>query len=149
VQSYNASVAHDPYDLQRFVDAQRLVYEQARLELAAGQKRSHWMWFVFPQISGLGSSAMAAKFEIGSLAEATAYLEHPLLGSRLRECTALVNAIEDKPIERIFGYPDDLKFRSSMTLFSRAAADGAPFVAALDKYFGGEPDPLTLRRLEA
>ncbi len=137
----------DPYDLQRFADAQARVYEDVRRELAAGEKRSHWMWFVFPQIEGLGASAMAAHYAIRSLAEARAYLEHPVLGARLRECTMLVNALQGQPIETIFGYPDYLKFRSSMTLFARAAPNETAFSEALTKYFGGEADPLTLARL--
>ncbi|GLU34949.1 DUF1810 domain-containing protein [Trinickia caryophylli] len=132
--------------LQRFANAQAPVYGQVRAELRAGHKRSHWMWFVFPQIAGLGHSAMAARFAIVSLDEARAYLAHPILGARLRECTELVNAIEDRPIDQIFGYPDDLKFRSSMTLFAEAAGshERAPFVRAIEKYFNGEFDSLTL-----
>jgi uncharacterized protein (DUF1810 family) len=137
----------DPYNLQRFVDAQDPVYEQVRAELRDGRKRSHWMWFVFPQIQGLGESVMAQRFAISSLAEASAYLRHPILGARLRECTQLVNLAEGHPIRHIFGYPDDLKFRSSMTLFAHAAQDKEAFLAALRKYFDGEPDPLTQQRL--
>jgi uncharacterized protein (DUF1810 family) len=137
----------DPYNLQRFVDAQSPVYEQVRAELLEGRKRSHWMWFVFPQIAGLGSSALARRFAISSLEEAEAYLKHPLLGPRLRECTRLVNLVESAAIDRILGYPDDLKFRSSMTLFARAAPDNQVFNTALSKYFGGEPDQGTLDRL--
>jgi uncharacterized protein (DUF1810 family) len=125
----------DPWQLQRFVDAQRDVYEDVVRELRAGHKRSHWMWFIFPQEKGLGRSPMAQRFAISSTAEARAYLEHPLLGPRLRACTQLVMAIEDKPIEAIFGYPDNLKFHSSMTLFAGAAADPRIFRAALAKYF--------------
>ncbi len=135
------------YDLERFVSAQEGVIEQVVRELRQGQKQSHWMWFVFPQIAGLGQSATARRFAIGSLAEAEAYLEHPVLGLRLRECTRLVNAIEGRPVEEIFGYPDDLKFRSSMSLFARTAADNRIFLDALEKYFAGVPDPLTLERL--
>lgn len=137
----------DPYDLQRFVDAQNPVYADVRAELAAGRKRSHWMWFVFPQLSGLGSSAMAQRFAIASLQEAEAYLRHPVLGARLRDTTQLVNQVADRSIEAIFGYPDDLKFHSSMTLFARATSDNAEFVEALRKYFDAEPDPNTLRLL--
>ena len=132
------------YDLQRFVDAQAPVYAQVSTELRAGRKRTHWMWFVFPQIAGLGASAMAQRFAIDSLDEARAYLRHPLLGSRLRECTRWVNEAEGRPIEQIFGYPDDVKFRSAMTLCAHATDDNAEFVRALTKYFGGEFDPLTL-----
>jgi uncharacterized protein (DUF1810 family) len=139
----------DPHDLQRFVDAQNPVYDKVRSELRDGRKRSHWMWFVFPQIEGLGSSPLARKFAISSLAEATAYLAHPILGPRLAECTGLVNQVEGRRIEQIFGYPDDLKFRSSMTLFGHAAPDNRVFIDALQKYFAGEFDPATLARLQA
>lgn len=137
----------DPYNLQRFVSAQNPVYDDVRSELQSGQKRSHWMWFVFPQIEGLGNSPTARQFAISSLDEAKAYLEHPVLGPRLRECTALVNDIREESIEEIFGYPDYLKFRSSMTLFFRAAPDDPAFSEALRKYFGGENDALTIERL--
>jgi uncharacterized protein (DUF1810 family) len=137
----------DPYDLQRFVDAQNPVYDRVRAELQEGRKRSHWMWFIFPQIAGLGSSPLARRFAISSLSEAAAFLEHPILGPRLAECARLVNLIEGRPIEQIFGYPDDLKFRSSMTLFARASADNQVFVDALQKHFNGEFDPATLERL--
>ncbi len=137
----------DPYDLQRFVDAQNPVYDRVRAELREGRKRSHWMWFIFPQIAGLGSSPLARGFAISSLSEATAFLEHPILGPRLAECTRLVNLVEGRPIEQIFGYPDDLKFRSSMTLFAHAAAENQVFVDALQKYFKGELDPATMERL--
>jgi len=137
----------DPFNLQRFVDAQRPVIDRVLAELRAGRKRSHWMWFIFPQISGLGSSPMAQKFAIASLAEAAAYLEHPVLGRRLRECTELVNAIEGRAIEEVFGFPDHLKFHSSMTLFTRTAPHEPVFQTALQKFFAGKPDPLTLERL--
>ncbi|MCC8392405.1 DUF1810 domain-containing protein [Paraburkholderia sp. MMS20-SJTR3] len=139
----------DPYDLQRFVDAQDPVYAQVRDELRHGRKRSHWMWFVFPQIRGLGASATAQRYALASLAEAEAYLRHPLLGPRLRETTQLVNQVDGRSIEDIFGYPDDLKFRSSITLFARATTDNDVFVEALRKYFGGEADPRTVALLEA
>jgi uncharacterized protein (DUF1810 family) len=137
----------DAYDLRRFVEAQEAVFERVCLELRAGRKQSHWMWFIFPQIRGLGTSAMAARFAIASLAEAQAYLQHPILGLRLRECTELVNAVERRSASEIFGYPDDLKFHSSMTLFAAAAADDLRFQEALRKYFGGEPDSATIERL--
>ena len=137
----------DPFNLQRFVDAQAPVYEQVRAELRAGRKRSHWMWFIFPQIQGLGHSHMAEKFAISSLTEAKAYLEHPILGPRLRECTALVNAVEGRSVEEIFGHPDDLKFRSCLTLFARATREDQVFAESLRKHFGGEADPLTLERI--
>ena len=137
----------DPYNLKRFGDAQNPVYTQVCSELRAGRKSSHWMWFIFPQVQGLGYSPMAQKFAISSLEEAKAYLQHPILGPRLRECCRLVNLIEGRSIEKIFGYPDDLKFRSSMTLFAHAASDNQVFKDALDKYFSGESDRLTLERL--
>jgi uncharacterized protein (DUF1810 family) len=136
-----------PYDLQRFVDAQNPVFEQVCSELREGCKEGHWMWFVFPQLKGLGQSWMANKFGISSRDEAEAYLQHPILGPRLRECTRLVNHVQGRSIEQIFGYPDNLKFRSCMTLFARVAADNEIFVNTLQKYFGGEPDRLTLARL--
>jgi uncharacterized protein (DUF1810 family) len=138
----------DPYDLRRFVDAQRDVYERARMELAEGRKRGHWMWFVFPQIAGLGHSAMAQEYAIRSLDEARAYLRHPVLGPRLSECVALVASLEGRTAEDVFGPIDALKFRSSLTLFARAAGDpGTSFEQALSKYYGSEPDQLTLERL--
>ncbi len=137
----------DPYRLKRFVDAQTPVYERVVDELRQGRKQSHWMWFIFPQIKGLGSSAMANQFAIASRGEAQAYLDHPILGPRLRECTRLVTAVPERSIEDILGYPDDLKFRSSMTLFAAVAADGKEFADALDKFYGGDADPATLKRL--
>ncbi|RQS63638.1 DUF1810 domain-containing protein [Burkholderia sp. Bp8963] len=137
----------DPHDLQRFVDAQDPVYAQVCDELKSGHKRSHWMWFVFPQIEGLGDSAMAQRYAIASLDEARAYLEHPVLGERLRACTRLVNHVDGRSIQEIFGYPDYLKFRSSVTLFAQATRDNAVFIEALDKYFGGEADHNTLARI--
>ena len=107
----------DPFDLMRFVDAQHGIYEQALQELKAGHKRSHWMWFIFPQLAGLGSSAMAERYAIGSLDEARAYLQHPVLGQRLQACTAAVNAVTGRTAHQVFGTPDDMKFRTSMTLF--------------------------------
>jgi uncharacterized protein (DUF1810 family) len=137
----------DPHNLQRFVDAQNPVFEQVCAELREGQKRGHWMWFVFPQLRGLGNSQMALYFAISSLEEAEVYLKHPILGTRLRECTQLVILVERRSINQIFGYPDDLKFRSSMTLFARATSENELFKDALGKYFAGEPDPLTLEQL--
>ncbi len=149
--------ANDPFHLQRFLDAQSSIYQQARAELAAGEKRSHWMWFIFPQIEGLGSSSMAQRYAITDLAEAAAYLAHPLLAPRLRECTSLVNAVEGRSIEAIFGYPDDLKFHSSVTLFAEATAHAGAgsspqnevFVKVLAKYFGGKPNQRTLSIVSA
>lgn len=137
----------DPFDLQRFIDAQGGVYPTVLDELRGGRKRSHWIWFVFPQLAGLGSSPTAARYAISSLAEARAYLGHDLLGPRLRECTELVNRVQDRSIGEIFGSPDDLKVRSSMTLFARASDDNRDFVAVLHKYYDGEEDPLTVQRL--
>jgi uncharacterized protein (DUF1810 family) len=139
--------ANDSFDLQRFVDAQAPVYRTVVDELRAGRKRSHWIWFVFPQLSGLGRSPMAARYAISSLDEARAYLAHDVLGPRLRECARLVNAIPGRSITQIFGSPDDLKVRSSITLFSRATEDNEDFVELLEKYYGGEEDPLTVARL--
>jgi uncharacterized protein (DUF1810 family) len=142
----------DRYDLTRFVAAQEPLFERVRAELTAGRKESHWMWFVFPQLAGLGSSATAREYAISSLDEARAYLGHELLGQRLRECTRLVNRIEGRTVEEIFGYPDHLKFRSCMTLFACAAGeagDGPLFREALRKYFAGDGDPLTRKLLTA
>jgi uncharacterized protein (DUF1810 family) len=144
--------AHDPYHLQRFVDAQASCFAQVRTELLAGKKQTHWMWFIFPQLRGLGSSAMAQRFAISGPAEAHAYLNHSVLGDRLRDCTALVNAVDSRSVHDIFGYPDDLKFHSSVTLFAWVVAHGPPFqrlgnhvfADALTKYFNGLPDQATL-----
>jgi len=140
---------NDPYDLQRFLDAQNPVFERVCTELRSGQKIGHWMWFIFPQLRGLGHSEMAERFAISSQDEAEAYLNHPVLGPRLRECTRLVMLVEGRSINQIFGYPDDLKFRSSMTLFASTTSDSDNqiFKDALMKYFDGEPDPLTSERL--
>jgi uncharacterized protein (DUF1810 family) len=133
----------DCFDLQRFLDAQSSVYPRVLAELRRGQKQSHWMWFIFPQIAGLGHSAMAQRFAITSRAEAVAYLGHAVLGHRLRECTALVNAVDGRAIREILGTPDDLKFRSSMTLFGAVSTD-PEFAAAISKFYGGRPDRATL-----
>src|SRR4029077_2838413 len=133
----------DPFDLQRFVDAQAAVYSRVVDELRGGRKQSHWMWFIFPQIAGLGHSAMALRFAISSREKAIASLAHPILGSRLLECTAFVNAVEDRTILDILGSPDDLNFRSSMTLFNAVGSD-PEFSAALAKFFHGKPDRKTL-----
>ena len=133
--------------LERFARAQEGVYPRALAELKAGKKQSHWMWFIFPQIAGLGHSAMAQMYAIQSLKEAHAYLAHPLLGPRLRECCQAVMAVEGKSAHDIFGSPDDLKFRSSLTLFDLASPNDI-FQAALDKYFSGDGDPLTLQKLQ-
>ena len=139
--------ANDPYNLRRFVEAQEGVYEEVVSELRAGEKRSHWMWFIFPQVEGLGRSPTARMYAISSRAEAEAYLEHPVLGRRLRECTRLVNLVEGASAEEIFGHVDSRKFRSSMTLFAHAAADNQLFWDALNKYFNGDFDTQTLYRL--
>jgi len=138
---------HDPHQLQRFVDAQNCIYDQVCSELREGDKQGHWIWFIFPQIKGLGHSATAARFAISSREESVAYLDHPILGPRLRECTRLVTLVEGRSLAQIFGYPDDLKFRSSMTLFAQVTADNQVFLEALEKYCGGEFDRLTLERL--
>lgn len=146
--------AADPYDLQRFLDAQSTTWQQARAELAAGQKRSHWMWFIFPQLRGLGSSLTAQQYGIADLGEAVACLQHPILGPRLREATTLVNAIPNRSIEQIFGYPDNLKFHSSVTLFAEAASHAQHtdldnvFLEALTLHFDGLRDGATLNRLK-
>jgi uncharacterized protein (DUF1810 family) len=137
----------DPFRLQRFVDAQEHVYDAVLGELRGGRKRTHWMWFIFPQLAGLGHSSTAQRYAISSLDEAAAYLAHPVLGARLRECTALVVAIEGRSIAEVFGAPDDQKLRSSMTLFARAAPDEPAFAECLRRYFPAGPDPLTLDRL--
>jgi uncharacterized protein (DUF1810 family) len=137
----------DEFDLQRFVDAQDRVYDTVIDELRGGRKRSHWIWFVFPQLRGLGRSPTALHYGIASLAEARAYLAHDLLGPRLRECARLVAAIDNRSAGDIFGFPDDLKVRSSMTLFARATDDNADFIAVLDKFYSGEEDPVTVGQL--
>jgi uncharacterized protein (DUF1810 family) len=140
--------ADDPFDLRRFVLAQDPVYPSVVAELRDGRKRGHWMWFVFPQLRGLGGSPTAVRYGITSVQEARAYLSHDLLGPRLRECTQLVNQVQGRSAAEIFGSPDDLKLRSSMTLFALAADDAGDFTALLDRYYGGEQDPLTLARLQ-
>ena len=137
----------DPFDLQRFLDAQSSVYPIVLDELRRGRKQSHWMWFIFPQLAGLGHSAMAQRFAIASRAEAVAYLGHGVLGYRLRECTALVNGIEDRTILEILGSPDNLKFHSSMTLFGAVSSD-PKFAVAITKFYGGKRDQRTLDLLK-
>jgi uncharacterized protein (DUF1810 family) len=136
----------DPFDLERFVDAQAPVYPHVLSELRQGRKQSHWMWFIFPQLAGLGHSAMAQRYALSSRDEAVAYLGHAILGPRLRECTALVNAVEGRTIREILGSPDDLKFRSSMTLFA-AVSPEPEFAGAIRKFYGGTPDQRTLELL--
>ena len=138
----------DPFDLNRFISAQHEVYNRVLAELKSGAKRTHWMWFIFPQIEGLGHSTTAEYYAIKSIEEAREYLNHPLLGSRLMECAEAVLAVEGRSASQIFGYPDDLKLKSSMTLFASVADLGSPFVRVLDKYFQGERDARTLQILE-
>jgi uncharacterized protein (DUF1810 family) len=137
----------DPFDLQRFVVAQHSVYDQVQAELAAGAKASHWMWFVFPQLGALGRSGMAQRFGIASKAEAEAYWKHPVLGARLKQCCDLLLAVEGRTALQIFGSPDELKFRSCLTLFEQAAANEPVFGQLLDRYYGGERDAATLKLL--
>ena len=139
----------DLHDLTRFVAAQRGSYERALAEIASGRKRSHWMWYVFPQFAGLGSSATSRKYAIASQAEAQAYLRHELLGPRLVACAEAALSVEGRSAREIFGPPDDLKLRSSATLFAHVSPEGSVFHRLLDKYFGGEPDEATLRLLAA
>jgi uncharacterized protein (DUF1810 family) len=139
--------APNPYNLERFVSAQQAIYPQVVSELRAGYKTSHWMWFVFPQIRGLGRSPISLEYAISSREEAAAYLQHPILGPRLKECTRLVLALEGQSTEHIFGSADDMKFRSSMTLFAQVSPDDDIFARALQQYFHGVPDQLTLDRL--
>ena len=144
----NESVPDDPHDLNRFVRAQEGVYDRALSEIRAGRKRSHWMWYIFPQIEGLGQSPMSQRYSIKSSAEARAYLDHPVLGPRLRECAAAVNSVAGRSAVEIFGPPDDMKLRSSATLFASVSDDDV-FEQVLEKYFNGQPDADTLRRLGA
>ena len=138
---------HHDDDLQRFLQAQDGVYDRALDELRGGRKRSHWMWFVFPQIAGLGHSAMSQRYAIGSVAEARRYLADPVLGARLRECAAAVLEVEGRTADDIFGGIDAVKLRSSMTLFQRADPQEPVFAAVLERYFDGAPDPATLDRI--
>jgi uncharacterized protein (DUF1810 family) len=133
----------DPFNLRRFITAQDPVIEAVLDELRAGHKASHWMWFVFPQMRGLGSSSMAQRYALGSAQEARAYHQHSVLGARLRECTRLVLELRGRRVEQIFGFPDELKFRSCMTLFSQVAPEEPLYRTALEQYFAGEPDPRT------
>jgi uncharacterized protein (DUF1810 family) len=140
-------VTDDPYDLERFVIAQSATYALALDELRRGNKTGHWMWFIFPQIAGLGLSDMAQRYAIASLDEARAYLRHPVLGPRLRSCAAVIGETTGRTAEQIFGGIDAMKLRSSMTLFHRAAPDDQVFATVLQRYFDGEPDPATDGRL--
>ncbi len=138
----------DPFGLERFVAAQKSSYAGALEELKAGQKRSHWMWYVFPQIEGLGFSATSRTYAIKSIEEATSYLSHPILGPRLRECCEALMALRGRSASAIFGFPDDLKLRSSMTLFAAAAGPGSIYEKIIEKYFSGEGDSKTLEILK-
>ena len=137
----------DQYNLERFVSAQDSIYAEVLSELRAGMKTSHWMWFIFPQIRGLGRSPVSVEYAISSREEAAAYLQHPVVGPRLKECTQLVLDVENRSAEEIFGSPDDMKFRSSMTLFAQVSTDDDIYASALQQYFAGVPDQLTLDRL--
>lgn len=137
----------DPYSLERFVLAQSSIFDQVLSELGAGYKESHWMWFIFPQIKGLGRSPISVKYAISSKDEARAYLQHPILGARLKECTRLILLVKGRSALEIFGEPDDMKFRSSMTLFAQVSGDDDIFERALQKYFDGVPDSRTLDSL--
>jgi uncharacterized protein (DUF1810 family) len=138
----------DPFDLDRFVRAQAGIYESVLAELKNGRKRTHWMWFIFPQVDGLGFSAMSKRYAIKSMEEAHQYLQHPVLGSRLLECTQALLEVEGRSVTDIFGYPDDLKLKSCMTLFMQAAQPGSVFGGVLEKYFHGKQDKQTLQILE-
>lgn len=134
----------DPYDLDRFVEAQAVNYEDALAELRAGRKQTHWMWYVFPQIAGLGNSAMSVRYAIRSEDEARAYLAHPILGPRLIECAEALLALENHSAREVMGSPDDLKLRSSATLFAQVSPPGSVFERVLTQYYSSEPDPKTL-----
>jgi uncharacterized protein (DUF1810 family) len=144
---YNEAGHKERYDLQRFVDAQNLILDRVRSELRNGCKKTHWMWYVFPQIQGLGRSQLSKTFSISSREEAEAYLNHPILGRRLRECTQLIIDVEGRSIEQILGSPDDIKFQSSMTLFASVTPHNQIFNIALQKYFAAKLDQSTLARL--
>ncbi len=142
-----AALAMDPFDLQRFVDAQHGVYEHALAEVTQGLKRTHWMWFIFPQIDGLGSSPAARHYAVKNREEAEAYLRHPVLGPRLVACAEAALAVDGRSAREMFGTPDDLKLRSSATLFAAVAPSGSAFERVIEKYFNGQPDPKTLALL--
>ncbi|MBB3660348.1 uncharacterized protein (DUF1810 family) [Rhizobium sp. BK650] len=137
------------YDLHRFIEAQNGIYEHALAELRAGRKRSHWLWFIFPQIAGLGTSSMAEKYAIRSAEEASAYLADPILGSRLLRCVEAILSVNDRSAHDIMGSPDDLKLRSSMTLFAAVSDHGSPFHKAIDHFYGGKFDGRTISILSA
>lgn len=139
----------DPFDLNRFTEAQEGIYDRVMAELRGGWKRSHWMWFIFPQIEGLGRSSVSRRYAIKSMEEAREYLKHPLLGPRLSDCAQTVLDIEGRSASEVFGFPDDLKLRSSMTLFATVSEPGSVFALVLDKFFNGDRDERTLQLLEA
>ena len=143
----SATSLPDPFHLSRFVQAQEGIYERALAEIRGGRKRSHWMWFVFPQYAGLGFSAMSQEYAIKSVAEASAYLNHPVLGPRLVECAQEVLGVEGRTASQIFGSPDDMKLRSSATLFAHVTGAGNVFEQLLQKYFDSQPDPKTMQLL--
>ena len=147
MKTHNIITSNDPFQLNRFLTAQGAIYDRVLKELKSGYKRSHWMWYIFPQLDGLAKSATSKYYAIKSIEEAQAYLNHSILGTRLLECTNLVYGIEGKTVSDIFGYPDDLKLQSSMTLFSRVTTDSI-FVRVLDKYFHNQADTNTLQLLE-
>ena len=149
VEKKNEPDDADAYDLRRFLDAQERQYEQALAEITAGQKRSHWMWYIFPQFDGLGSSSRSRHYSIKSVAEARAYLAHPTLGARVVECAEAALGVEDRSAAAIFGPPDDMKLRSSATLFAHVSPHGSVFHRIIDKYFDGKPDAATLRVIGA
>ncbi|CAN5228169.1 DUF1810 domain-containing protein [soil metagenome] len=138
----------DPYDLSRFVDAQEPVYESVLGELRAGHKRSHWMWFIFPQLAALGRSSTAQRYGISGLPEGQAYLAHDVLGPRLRECSRLAAGVPNGSADEVFGRPDNLKLRSSMTLFAHCTDDAGDFAAVLDRFYAGEEDSATVQLLQ-
>jgi uncharacterized protein (DUF1810 family) len=138
----------DPYDLDRFVRAQERDYEHALSEIRSGRKRSHWMWYIFPQFEGLGFSSTSRRYAIKSVAEAEAYLRHPILGPRLLESVQAILGVDGRSALEVFGSPDDMKLRSSATLFASVSPVGSVFEQLLDRYFGGKPDDKTLRLLE-
>lgn len=144
-QGHDSGSADDPYDLNRFFKAQRADYQRALSEVRRGRKRSHWMWYIFPQFAGLGFSSISQRYAIKSVEEAVAYLNHPVLGARLRECAAALLGIEGRTASDIFGYPDDMKLRSCATLFALVSPAGSVFHQLLDKYFDGQLDEKTLR----
>lgn len=148
IDAANSTGSNDPFELNRFIKAQARVYDRVLLELRSGYKRTHWMWFVFPQIDGLGHSSTTKYYSIKSAEEARLYLNHPVLGKRLRECAESLLALEGLSASRIFGYPDDLKLKSSMTLFASVAEQRSVFIRVLEKYFQGARDERTVDLLD-